>query len=170
MAELKEYIQALIISIIAAFLIMTFIAQSFVVEGASMEPTLHSGDRVLIEKISYKLSPPNRGDIIVLNRPGRPFIKRVIAIEGDTLFISDGEVYLNDQVLDEPYISEETEGTWGPYIIPEGMVFVMGDNRNNSDDSRRSVGYLDVNDIKGKAVLKFYPFEEMKVFKSPYGS
>ena len=77
MAELKEYVQALIIAIIAAFFIITFVAQSFVVEGASMEPTLHNGERVLTEKVSYKFSTPNRGDIIVLKRPGRPFIKRI---------------------------------------------------------------------------------------------
>ena len=168
MAELKEYVQALIIAIIAAFFIITFVAQSFVVEGASMEPTLHNGERVLTEKVSYKFSTPNRGDIIVLKRPGRPFIKRIIAIEGDTLWISEGDVYLNGEVLDEPYIKEATKGTWGPYTVPEGKVFVMGDNRNNSDDSRISVGYLDVKDIKGRAIFRFYPFDKMTVFSSPY--
>ena len=133
-----------------------------------MEPTLHNGERVLTEKLSYKFSTPNRGDIIVLKRPGRPFIKRIIAIEGDTLWISEGDVYLNGEVLDEPYIKEATKGTWGPYTVPEGKVFVMGDNRNNSDDSRISVGYLDVKDIKGRAIFRFYPFDKMTVFSSPY--
>ena len=84
------------------------------------------------------------------------------------MWISEGDVYLNGEVLDEPYIKEATKGTWGPYTVPEGKVFVMGDNRNNSDDSRISVGYLDVKDIKGRAIFRFYPFDKMTVFSSPY--
>jgi len=164
MGKLKEYIQILLSAVIIATFIIAFVAQTYVVEGASMEPTLHNGERILTEKVSYRFKDPQRGDIIVLKSPSvRPYVKRVIGIAGDEVLIRDKKLYINGECIEERYIKEATLGDWGPYVVPEGKVFVLGDNRNNSNDSRRSVGYLDIKDIKGKAILVFFPFNSTKL-------
>ncbi|MCR4427361.1 MAG: signal peptidase I [Firmicutes bacterium] len=190
--EAREYLQAIAMAIVLAVLIMTFIGRSFVVEGASMEPTLHDRERLIVEKVSYHLEPPARGDIVVLENPrkpdrvgafsrlvgavqdivdtrplNRPYIKRVVAVAGDIIEIRDGKVILNGEVIEEPYIAEPPRWDWGPQVVPEGTVFVMGDNRNHSDDSRGSVGFLKTSRILGKAVLRYYPLNRITIFRRP---
>ncbi|MCR4427160.1 MAG: signal peptidase I [Firmicutes bacterium] len=164
---LKEYLWPLIAGVILAGFIMTFIAQSYIVEGSSMEPTLHHGERLLIDKVTYRFKEPSRGDIVVLSTPRAAFVKRVIAVGGDHLEIKDGVVYLNGRPMQESYIAEPTEGEWGPYDVPDGTVFVMGDNRNFSNDSRRGVGFLDVNKIRGRAFIRYYPLHKITLLRRP---
>ena len=132
------------------------------VDGSSMYPTLNSGDNLITSKISYKLSEPERGDIIVLEAPDSPgddYIKRIVGLPNDHLEIKDGDVFINGKKLDEPYLGGiETDGE-EDIIIPSGYYFVMGDNRDESHDSRiDKVGVISRNSIVGKSVFRLYPF------------
>lgn len=189
--ETMEYVQSIALAILLAMVIMTFVGRSFVVEGASMEPTLHNRERIIVEKLSYRFRAPARGDIVVLRNPWRPdtegwaraveamrelvdfsgsmrpYIKRIIGVAGDTIEISDGRVYLNGKELHEPYVAAFPWSDYGPGTVPEGHVFVMGDNRNNSDDSRGSVGFLRIDRIVGRAVVRYYPLSKTAVMRRP---
>lgn len=157
---IREYLECIAIALILAFFIITFVVQSFVVDGSSMEPTLHNGQRLLVNKFIYHFRPPQPGDVIVFRYPANPredFIKRVIGVGGDTVGIIDGQVLVNDHPLDEPYLIEPT---YGNHLVevPPGKVFVLGDNRNNSRDSRYpDVGLLTRRDIIGKAAFIYWP-------------
>ncbi|MCE5257837.1 MAG: signal peptidase I [Chloroflexi bacterium] len=157
---LREFLEALIPALIIVFIINAFIAQATRVEGDSMLPNIHNNERLIIEKISYYLHSPARRDIIVIKplQPGtEPLIKRVIGLPGETIAVHDGKVYINDQPLDEPYLVQQTYGLMSPQLIPEGYVFVMGDNRSASNDSR-SFGPVPMQDIIGRAWLRYWPF------------
>lgn len=156
-----EWVAAIVIALVTAFLVKTFVLQAFVIPSASMNPTLVDGDRVLVSKLD--IGEIERGDVIVFDNPARlpgepaQLIKRVIGLEGDVLEARDGEVVVNGQVLDEPYLSDEVltrelEQT----TVPDDHVFVMGDNRPNSRDSR-FIGAIDVDDIVGEAFLIIWP-------------
>ena len=187
-----EYLQSILMAFFIAIIIMAFLGRSYMVEGASMEKTLFNSERVLVEKVSYYLGEPKRGDIVVLMNPRqqkyanwfldtfsfvkdifvmdmstRPYIKRVIGLVGDTIEVRGGKAYLNGVMLEEPYVSEEIWWDYGPTTIPEGYVFVMGDNRNHSDDSRGSVGFLETDRILGKAVVRFWPLNKITAFRRP---
>ncbi len=149
-------------SIIAVFLIFCFAFRVVGVSGTSMVPTLHDGDWLAVSSITREI---HHGDIVVVTKPWErniPIIKRVIAMPGDTLDIDfeNGIVYLNGEILSEPYIEDETHLEYNaklPMTIPEGYIFVMGDNRNNSLDSRSDkVGLIDKKYILGKAFFRFY--------------
>lgn len=168
--DVKEFLQSLVIAGVLAFFIITFVAQSFVVDGQSMEPTLHNGERLFINKFIYRFKEPERGDIVVFTprgSPGKKYIKRVIGLPGDAIYIKDGVTYLNGEPLEEDYLNDSMRGEFGPYEVPEESVFVMGDNRNHSADSRFSgaVGYVDYNSISGKAFWVYWPLTEMRVIK-----
>lgn len=189
--EVGEYVQSIALAMVLAVVIMTFIGRSFVVEGASMEPTLHNRERIIVEKVSYRFHGPQRGDIVVLKNPWRPdftgweaaaeamreivdlsgsmrpYIKRVIAVAGDTIEIHDGIVYLNGQALEEDYIAEHPWADYPLVTVPEGHVFVMGDNRNNSDDSRGSVRFLKTSRIMGRAIFRYYPLNRVTAISRP---
>ena len=149
-------------SIIVVFLIFCFAFRVVGVSGTSMVPTLQNGDWLAVTSITRVL---HHGDIVVVTKPWErniPIIKRVIALPGDTLDIDfeNGIVYLNGEIIDEPYISEKTSLEYNaklPMKIPDGYVFVMGDNRNNSLDSRSDkVGLIDMKYVLGKAFFRFY--------------
>lgn len=189
--EVMEYVQSIALAMVLAVVIMTFIGRSFVVEGASMEPTLHNRERIIVEKVSYRLHGPQRGDIVVLKNPWRPdftgwdaaaeamreivdlsgsmrpYIKRIVAVEGDTIQIYGGIVYLNGQALEEDYIADRPRMDYPLSTVPEDHVFVMGDNRNNSDDSRGSVGFLRESRIMGRAVFRYYPLNRVTALSRP---
>lgn len=187
----RELPVLLVIAFAIALLIKTFLLQAFYIPSASMEPTLLVGDRVLVEKVSYRFGEPQRGDVVVFEKdlglaavPGggsdersalgriadavrglfgfptggeQDFIKRVIAVGGDTIEGRNGIVYLNGEPLDEPYLPEGTHTSdFGPTTVPQGMIFVMGDNRGNSDDSR-SFGPVPVDSVVGHAFLLIWP-------------
>ena len=149
-----------------ALLIRTFIVELYIVDGPSMKPTLQHEERLVVNKFIYRLRNPEKGEILIFKYPrdtSRDFIKRVIAVGGDTIEIKEGRVYVNDQLLKEDYILEKTRTEYPKVTIPEGTVFVMGDNRNNSDDSRfADVGFVPLDLIKGKAVVVFWPLDNMQ--------
>lgn len=168
--DIKEFIQSLIIAGILAFFIITFITQSFVVDGQSMEPTLHDGERLFVNKFIYRFHPPERLDIIVFTPHGAPnnkFIKRVIGLPGETIYIRDGVTYVDGKPLKEDFINEPMIGNYGPYEVPEDMIFVMGDNRNHSADSRipSYVGYVEYKSISGKAYWVYWPLNKMRIIR-----
>lgn len=164
--ELKEWVVSISAAIIIAFLIRSFIVELYIVDGPSMKPTLQDSERLVVNRFIYHIREPLKGEVIVFRYPrdtSRDFIKRVIATAGDTIEIREGRVYVNDQLQREEYILEKTRTEYPKVTIPEGTVFVMGDNRNNSEDSRfADVGFVPLNLIKGKAVLIFWPVDDFK--------
>ncbi len=165
--EVLEYAESLTVVFAVMLLIFTFIARPATVDGESMLPTLRNGERLVISNLFYEPAP---GDIVVLcgeadREEGRNLIKRIIAVGGQTIDIDfeTGEVTVDGEMLDEPYILERThldEGTEFPLTVPEGEVFVMGDNRNGSRDSRSlSVGTVKEEYIVGRVLFRFFPFD-----------
>lgn len=157
---LREVAETVIPAIVIAVLIHVFLAQATRVYGQSMEPNLHTDMRLVVEKLSYRLHTPQRGDIVVLRvRPeDELLIKRVIGLPGDEVAIHDGQVYVNGQPLEESYLNQETRGNLAARIVPPLHVFVMGDNRGASNDSR-SFGPVHIDNIVGKAWLSYWPPE-----------
>ncbi|MBS3995527.1 MAG: signal peptidase I [Alkaliphilus sp.] len=135
-------------------------------EGDSMLETLKGDEKVLINKAIYKTNEPRRGDVIVFNYPNNRYfqlIKRVIAIEGDTIEICGGKVVVNDIILEEKYIREKFIEDFEKKVVPKNCVFVMGDNRNNSKDSRfEEVGFVQHSFIKGKAIVVIWPIRRIR--------
>jgi signal peptidase I len=162
-----EWVAVIVGAVVVALLIKTFVVQAFRIPSDSMVPTLIQGDRVLVNKLSYDAHDLNRGDVIVFERPpGLPagpnepedLIKRVIGLPGDELQTRDGELYVNDRLLQEPYLPEGTTnfGIDAPLTVPEGQVFVMGDNRTDSTDSR-VFGAIDADSVVGRAFMVMWP-------------
>jgi len=164
-AWMRELVEAVLPALVIVLLVNIFIAQATRVEGQSMEPTLHDHQRLIIEKISYHFHSPERGDIIVLRPPQRqsePLIKRVIGLPGETVEIRDGHVYINGVVLEEPYLNQQTLGTMAAQLVPEEQLFVLGDNRGSSNDSR-AFGMIPFKDVIGRAWLRYWPIEDIGV-------
>ncbi|MBM0740110.1 signal peptidase I [Phormidium sp. CLA17] len=162
--------QILFIALILALLIRVFVAEPRFIPSDSMVPTLEVGDRLVVEKVSYRLHPPEVGDIIVFDPPpqlqslgfakDQAFIKRIIATSGQTVHVLNGKVYVNNQALTEPYIAAPPNYLLEPVKVPPGQFFVMGDNRPNSNDSH-VWGFLPSQNIIGRAMLRFYPFDRV---------
>ncbi len=160
-----EFAKTLIIAFVLAQLIMVSVAQAFQVEQYSMEPTLLPHDRVLVVKFSYRLRPPHRGDVIVLRYPLNPqrnYIKRIVAVPEDILEVKSGALYVNGGRINEPYLNGTPQGNYGPFTVPADSVFVMGDNRNNSEDSR-AFGALKKEFIVGQALLVYWPLGHVRL-------
>jgi signal peptidase I len=162
--EIKDWVISIIIALVLAFTIRYFIVELYMVDGPSMTPTLLNGERLVVNKFIYHFETPKKGDIIVFRQdPTHDFIKRVIATAGDTIEVKDGKVIVNGKVLNEPYILDTTRGYYPLTTVPAGHIFVMGDNRNNSEDSRYpAVGFVSLNQVKGEAVLVFWPLDHLK--------
>ncbi|EKX99383.1 MULTISPECIES: signal peptidase I [Selenomonas] len=165
-AEIKDWIVSIVVAVALAMFIRTFIVELYVVDGPSMRPTLESEERLVVNKFIYRFRVPEKGEVLVFQYPrdpSRDFIKRVIATPGDTIEIREGRVLVNDQLLTEDYILEKTRSEYPKTTVPEGRIFVMGDNRNNSEDSRfADVGFVPYDLIKGKAILVFWPISAYK--------
>lgn len=157
----REVVETLVLTLLI-FLGVRVLVQNYKVEGYSMQPTLEDGQYLLINKIGLHFRQPERGDVIVFKYPVDPtksFVKRVIGLPGDTVEVRDREVYVNDQKLIEPYIKEAPNSGIPRTIVPPGDYFVMGDNRNNSSDSRMW-GPLPEDDVIGEAWLTYWPPKE----------
>jgi signal peptidase I len=164
----SESITILIVAIGLAFFIRTFVAEPRYIPSESMLPTLEIGDRLIVEKLSYYTHPPQRGDIIVFIPPPQlqeqgyleeqAFIKRVIGLPGNTIEVKDGRVYVDRELLTESYIAEPPNYAMSPVIVPLDELFVMGDNRNNSNDSH-VWGFLPKANVIGHACFRFWPLE-----------
>ena len=166
--ELVAWVKTLASAAVYAILIVTFGVQVARVEGQSMAPTLEDQDRLIVNKLAYRLHDPRIGDIVMLLYPEDPdksFVKRVIAEEGDTVRIVDGRVYVNDIPLRDDYVRAEyrSHDDWGPQVIPEGYDFVMGDHRNNSSDSRHW-GMVPKKYIVGKVKIRWWPLQDARIF------
>ncbi|HEY8345014.1 MAG TPA: signal peptidase I [Bacillota bacterium] len=171
-SELQDLIESIAGSVIIILFIMVFLGQSFMVKGSSMEPTFYEGQRLLVDKITYRVRTPQAGEIVVFKYPRDPrkkFIKRVIATAGDYVYINDSKVQVNGITLHEPYINEPTEDGIEWTRVPEDTLFVLGDNRNHSMDSRdtRNVGCIPIENIVGKAFVVYWPPKAIKVLKKP---
>lgn len=161
-----DWALVVVIALVVALGVRTFLLAHFVVEGSSMYSTLETGDRVFVNKVSYRLHDPNRGDVVVLHEirgtSERDLIKRVIAVGGEEIEMRSCEVRIGGQLLLEPYLDPTVVtpgncgGDFGPLIVPEGTVFVMGDNRAGSQDSR-ALGPILLDDIVGRAFVVFWP-------------
>ena len=153
---------------IYATLIITFVFQVARVDGTSMAPTLHNHDRLVVNKLAYRMHDPNVGDIVMLYYPIEPekaFVKRVIAREGDLVKIVGGRVFRNDVKVDDSFVAPENRSyeDWGPRVIDRGYYFVLGDNRNGSFDSRQW-GLVPKKYIIGKVQVRWWPMVDVKVF------
>ncbi len=162
-----EWIVVLGSAVVVALLLRAFLFQAFYIPSESMEETLLVDDRVLVNKLSYRLHDINRGDVVVFRRPEagagefRDLIKRVIGLPGETIEARDNTIYINGQVLIEPYLTAgEVIADFDPVVIPEGELFVMGDNRDNSGDSR-VFGTIDTERVIGRAFFLFWPLDRI---------
>jgi signal peptidase I len=186
----REYLESVVVAVILALFIRTFVVQAFKIPTGSMEPNLLIGDHLLVNKVIYSPAaipfedrilakkPIQRGHVVVFKFPEDPtrdFIKRVIGLPGETVEIRDKTVLINGQALVEPYAhfleaplhrddpeyglrSEDVRDNWGPKVVPAGHLFVMGDNRDNSRDSR-FWGFLPRDQVKGRALLVYWSYE-----------
>ncbi|MEF2560352.1 MAG: signal peptidase I [Eggerthellaceae bacterium] len=167
-----SFLLCIVIVIVAVWGIRTYVAEPFEVPSASMENTIMTGDRLFAEKLSYQFSEPQRGDIVVFSDPqvpSRVLVKRVIATEGQTISMSGGVLYVDGLAQNESYTLGETyplSQTAGnvslsyPYVVPAGEIWVMGDNRENSSDSRY-FGPIDVDTVFGKALFTYWPLDRI---------
>ncbi|MBI3325286.1 MAG: signal peptidase I [Nitrospinae bacterium] len=180
----REYAESIIIAIVLALIIRAFVVQAFKIPSGSMEDTLLIGDHILVNRFAYGiqipftefklhffglLGIPARQDIVVFpfpRDPSRDFIKRVVGLPGERVEVHNHEVYVNGEPLKEPYVKLEEQGppraspyrNWGPSVVPPGKLFVMGDNRDNSADSR-DWGFLDIEKVKGRAFIIYWSWD-----------
>lgn len=163
--EILSWIMVLVIAIVIAKLVNQFVLFKVSVPTGSMEDTIMIGDKVFTQKFTYWFKDPERGDIVVFPYPDdeeTDYIKRIMGLPGETIEGIDGLVYIDGEPLDEPYAKEELKGDFGPYIVPENHYFMMGDNRNDSNDSRYwDNTFLNRDKIMGKALLKYPDFTWM---------
>lgn len=161
--ELKDYLKIFVIGIVAAFMINTTIIVNATVPSGSMKDTIKPGDRIIGFRPAYLFAKPERGDIIIFKFPDderQLFIKRVIGLPGEKIEIIGGKVYIDGaaEPLEENYVRGTPKGDFGPYEVPEGSYFVMGDNRNDSMDSRAWVHtFVKKEKILGKTMFRYYP-------------
>ncbi|MCM3160481.1 signal peptidase I [Metabacillus litoralis] len=174
--ELFEWIKALAIAVLLAAIIRYFLFAPIVVDGFSMMPTLHTQDRMIVNKLSYKIGEPERFDIVVFHATlEKDYIKRVIGLPGDKVEYRDDTLYINGEAYDEPYLNEykedlidgpltepfDLDSIIGQDTVPEGHLFVMGDNRRQSKDSRH-IGTIPIEEVMGKASLVYWPVSDIR--------
>jgi signal peptidase I len=155
---MRELLETIVLTAIV-FLAIRAVAQNYQVDGHSMDPTMHNGEFVIVLKAVYWFHPPQTGDIIVLQYPEDPsrnFIKRVIGTPGDVVAVRNGQVIVNGHALTEPYIARSPTYTVAPLTVPPGKYWVLGDNRNDSNDSH-IWGFLPANEVIGKAWVVYWP-------------
>ena len=168
--ELLSWITVIVIAVAVALLFNCFVIINSVVPSSSMESTIKTGSRMFGFRLAYLFNEPERGDIIIFRYPDnekQTFVKRVIGCPGDTVEVKAGVTYVNGEALDEPYLNEPPiEDDFGPYMVPEDSYFVMGDNRNHSNDARYwKTTYVSKDKILAKAVLCYWPFSDFGILK-----
>lgn len=160
----REVLETLVPAILIALLINVFVGQATRVDGQSMEPSLHTNQRLVVEKLSYRFHGPERFDVVVLkvaSQANELLIKRVIGLPGETVEVKDGKVYIDGRPLEEPFLAGDTRpGRHGRVVVPPLHVYVMGDNRDHSNDSR-SFGPVAIDNIVGRAWISYWPLEDL---------
>ncbi len=188
---LRELPVLLLVAFVLAFLLRTFVVQVFYIPSGSMEPTLAVDDRMAVEKLTFRFREPRHGEIVVFEgdttglfeddrglgprvvegvgrflgvvpMSARDFVKRVVGLPGDEILIEQGQVFVNGEPLHEPYVVFEDPSDYGPVTVPEDALFFLGDNRPNSSDSRRSLGFVERDQVVGRAFVIIWPFEHMR--------
>lgn len=187
--EIVEWIKALVIAVVLVFFIRQFLFSPFIVDGPSMQPNFETGERLIVNKMLYTFREPRFGEVVVFDVPEqhRKFIKRVIGVPGDKIRLEGDELYINDKLVEEPYIKKAIEAAhaagsmYNDYglkynfpndsvqetIVPEGTIFALGDNRGNSTDSRM-IGFVKKEEIVGRADIIFWPFDKISLIKHRY--
>ncbi len=163
-----EIVKTLATAFILAIGIRTLVAEARYIPSSSMEPTLEINDRLIIEKVSYYFTSPQRGDVVVFSPTEKlkeqnfkdAFIKRVIGLPGETIEVREGKVYVNGEAIKEKYIEEAPDYNYGPETVPENQYLVLGDNRNNSYDSHYW-GFVPRQNLIGRAIVRFWPFDRL---------
>ncbi|WP_339063370.1 signal peptidase I [Tepidibacillus marianensis] len=173
--EIYEWVKSLFIAGVLAFLIHTFLFAVVIVSGSSMEPTLHNSERLIMNKIIYNIHSPERGDIVIFHATeNEDYIKRVIGLPGETIEYRNDQLYINGKIYNEPYLDIEKQEwqskgllltkDFGPITVPKDSVFVLGDNRNNSRDSRE-IGAISISRVVGKANIVIWPFSRISILR-----
>nr|WP_213974354.1 signal peptidase I [Tepidanaerobacter acetatoxydans] len=168
-SEVVEWIKAIVFALVLALIIRGLIFEPMIVPTGSMIPTIEINDRILVNKFVYRFHVPDYNDIVVFKYPDDPhqtFVKRLIGKGGDIIEIKDGTLYRNNEPVQETYIKEPMYSDSGPYKVPEGHYFMMGDNRNNSKDSRFWENkYVSQNQVIGKATYRIWPINRIGQLK-----
>jgi signal peptidase I len=176
-SSILEWGKAIVIAVILALLIRNFLFEPYVVEGKSMEPTLVNSERLFVNKTVKYIGNFKRGDIIILNgkEKGVHYVKRLIGLPGDTVEMKNDRLFINGKQVKEPYLSSNKTnaesmginltGDFGPIKVPKGKYFVMGDNRQESMDSRNGLGLFTKDDIQGTEEFVFFPFSNVRQAK-----
>ena len=166
--EFMSWGKSFLIALIIALAIRAFLFSPYIVDGASMEPTLHDHEKIFVNK----LGSVKRGDIIVIKGPGENYVKRAIGFPGDSVEVKNDQLFINGKQIKEPYLSENLKqarllggkltGDFGPLRVPAGSLFVMGDNRLKSMDSRNGLGLIKESAVIGKSEFVFFPFSDIR--------
>lgn len=160
----REIVETLVLALLLAFVIRTFVFESYQVKGTSMLPTIHNGDRVLVNKLAFRLGKPVTGEIVVFKSPVNPsqdWIKRVIGVPGDTISVKNNVVYINGKRYPEPFLKYRQSINVSPRYVPPGYLWVEGDNRPVSYDSRY-FGLLPEKNLRGQAFVVWWPLSQMR--------
>jgi signal peptidase I len=160
---LWDIASTILLALLITLAVNTFVARAWIVDGPSMQPNLYYGERVMIEKITYRLfHGPRRGDIVVVDMPDspEPLIKRVVALAGETIEIRGGQVYIDGEPIEEPWVEYAATQDFPPTTVPPLHIFIIGDNRPNSHDSR-SFGPVHVDQVEGRALFIYWPPEHV---------
>lgn len=160
-STVRDILETVVAALVIAVLVRGLIIEPFLVNGPSMEPTLWTGERLFVSKLTYRFGTPKRGDVVMFRYPYNPdkdYVKRVVAVAGDTIEMRLGRVYINGQQVSEPFVQFPGLYDMSAQVIPEGSIFVMGDNRTNSEDSRE-FGPVKLSLVRGKAVFRVWPLK-----------
>lgn len=161
--EWVEWGKAILIAVVLAFCLRSFVFATSIVDGESMEPTLEDGETVLFNKFTYLFDEPERGDIVIIERPRKNYVKRIIAMPGETITVKNHTLYINNDEYRQQFINKNNQidtGNFGPIEVPKNNYFVMGDNRALSKDSRNGLGFISEDNIIGKSEFIIFPFNE----------
>ncbi|MDR7074915.1 signal peptidase I [Fictibacillus barbaricus] len=170
--EWMSWIKAIVFALAFVFITKTYFFAPYLVEGASMSPTLHDQEKLYVNKIVYAFSEPKKGDIVIIKGDDKRYVKRIIGVEGDVIQMRNDVLYVNNKKIPESYLKENKSEAkslgvyltedFGPLKVPKGKAFVMGDNRLNSMDSRNGLGLIELNSIEGRTEVVIYPFSDIR--------
>ncbi|PFH83618.1 signal peptidase I [Bacillus sp. AFS088145] len=167
----RQTFKIIVYSFTIALIVKIFIFSPFIVQGASMQPTLHNHDYLFVNKASFHISSINRGEVVIIKKQNDPkyYVKRIIGLPGDNVNLTNGLLYINGKHITENYLNDQLKNVYKEYLqynqvkVPNGSYLVMGDNRLNSKDSRNGLGYIKQSDIVGKVEGVFFPFDRVRI-------